>query len=301
MKIKREIEDRAHIIGCSSIGKWLRVSTYATQYDAYLEYIGEKPEPAPEQQERLDMGHALEDFIAHQAEKKYGVRLRCSNYAYCDPERPWLICHPDRLASGLVDGKRVAVEIKSSSAFDSRWGDEGSDEIPMDYLCQCQGYFICTVPCDEVWLIRFSNNRLTRYIIREDRELQETIISSLTSIVDRLSSGWKPDPDTFEEAAKVFSAVEEGTEKEADESIMKRAEKLHEIDGLIKELETEKDSIKAEIVSYLSGASILTYGGRRIAKYLRVDTERFDSKSFRIDHPELYQAYMKQSSYMKLS
>lgn len=301
MRVKREVDDREYIIGSSSIGKWLGVSTYATPYDAYLEYIGKKPDPTPEQQERLDMGHALEDFIAHQAEKKYGIKLKRSNFAYSGPERPWLINHPDRLAVGRIDGKRIAVEIKSSSAFDSRWGDEGSDEIPMDYLCQCMGYYICGVPCDEVWLIRFSNNRLTRYVIPEDEKLKESILTALDEIKAKLDSGWAPDPNTYEEAARIFPASEEGTAKEASEGIAKSMERLKEINTEIKGLELEKDSIKAEVVTYLEGANLLTYAGRTIAKYSKVETERFDSKSFRADHPQLYDAYLKKSSYMKLA
>ena len=72
----------------------------------------------------------------------YCMNVRAMKYVIGCVNGLWLICHPDRLAVGTVDGKKVAVEIKSSSAFDSRWGDEGSDEIPMDYLCQSQGYFI---------------------------------------------------------------------------------------------------------------------------------------------------------------
>lgn len=299
MRISRDVKDRKGIIGCSSIGKWLGVSRYGTPYDAYLEYMGMKPEPDTEAKERLEMGTALEEFIAKQAEKKYGVKMRRSQ-AYADPALPFLICHPDRLVSGSADGRRIAVEIKSSSAYDRRWGAIGSDEIPMDYLCQVMGYFICGVPCDEVWLVRFSNNTLSRYIVQRDEELMASIVKMLKGIWEKLRAGWKPDPSSYAEAVNIYTDITDDS-VEASEDIHSAVERIDHIDEQIKELEEAKDSIKARVVSYLDGHSVLTYKGERLAKYSRVEQSRFDSRRFREDHPDMYEEYSAKSAYMKLT
>ena len=168
--VKRAVNDHKGVIGGSSLGATLGLSKYQSKHDVWLAWKGVEREVTKEQQEIFGMGHALEDFIAKQAEKKYGVKVKKTSFAYVHPQYDWLICHPDRLVVGKIDGKRVGMEIKSSSSYDDRWGEVDTSEVPMDYLCQCHDYIMCDV-CDVVWLIRFSNNRLTRYIITKDEEL----------------------------------------------------------------------------------------------------------------------------------
>ena len=298
MKVKRAIEDRAHVIGMSSAAAHLGLSSYRSPYDAYLEYIGDRPEPTEEEKERFEMGHALEDFIAHQAEKKYGIKVRRSNFAYINPKYPHLLCHPDRLVPTPIEGERVALEIKSSSAFDRRWGAPDTDEIPMDYLVQSMGYFICEVPCEAVWLIRFSNNALTRYIIRPNEELMKAIAGRLEEIALSIESGWKPDPLTYREAAALILPTEGCIE--ASSEIRDKLGALDELKAEMKALKDREDILKRDIVSYMDGAMYLTVGGDKVASYKTVIKTTFDSKRFGEDHPELYTQYMKQSSYQTL-
>lgn len=300
MKVKRSVEDRKGIIGFSSGAAFLGLSTFRTPYDAYLEYIGERPELTDEEKERFEMGHALEDFIAKQAERKYGVKVRKSNYAYINPKYPHLLCHPDRLVAGEIYGERIAIEIKSNTAFDRRWGAEDTDEIPMDYLVQVLGYFISEVPCDAVWLIRFSNNQLSRYIIRPNKELQDDIARKLEDIAKRIDSGWKPEPTTFEEAKKIFNAPTKDS-IEADNAIKEIVNRLDEIKSELKGLSSEEEMLKKEIISYMKDRSILTYQGQTLAKYSQITKSGFDSKRFAAEHPDLYAEYTITTSYMKLS
>ena len=297
MKVKKTVEDRKGIIGFSSAGAHLGVSTYRTPYDAYLEFIGERPEPTPEEQKRFEFGHKAEDFVAALIKDEYGIRVRKSNFAYMNPKYPHLMCHPDRLVADKVMGESVAIEIKTNTAFDRRWGSPDTDEVPMDYLVQCLGYFICTVPCDVVWLFRFSNNTLTRYIIRPDEKLMKEIAAKLESIALRIESGWHPDPVTYEEAARLVIPVEGAVE--ADEDSRKRFQRLQEIREESKALEAEEDSIKKELVLFMDGRTTLTIGGEKVASYTTVTRSSFDSKAFAEDHPELYPEYLKTTTYQQ--
>ena len=300
MKVRRSVEDRKGVIGASSAAKHLGLSTFGTPYEAYLEYVGQRPEPTEEEKERMEMGHDLEDFIAKQAEKKFAVKLRKSNYAYIDPRYPHLLCHPDRLMVQENLGERIAVEIKSNSAFDKRWGDEDTDEIPMDYLVQVLMYFICAVPCDAVWLIRFSNNKISRYIIRPNVQLQAEIATKLEDIAKRIDSGWIPEASTYEEATKLYNAPTDG-EIEADLTIKETVNRLDEVKAEIKGLKSEEDELKKNIITFMQDRSTLTYQGQTIARYKQIITSKFDSKRFGEEHPDLYTQYLTTSSYMKLS
>ena len=300
IKVVRDVNDRKGIIGGSDIGGVLGLSTYKSEYDVYLDYIGQPKEVTEVQQAIFDMGHELEGFIAKQIERVYKLKLKSTKYAYVHPVCVQLICHPDRLVTGLVDGKRIGVEIKSSSAYDSkRWGDADSDEIPMDYLCQCHSYIMTNV-CDEVWLFRFSNNRLTRYIITRDDEIEDNILKQVITWIDKVEHGYVPQITDYRTATKVFSTNTED-DIEADDDITESVIEWREIQKEIKEREMQADILKAKIVEYMKDKKVLkNKEGDKLATYSKMVRQTFDSKAFQKDYPEEYVKYAKETAYMVL-
>lgn len=300
IRVKRDVNDRTGIIGGSSAGAALGVSTYKTPYDVYLDYMGMAPPVSPEQQEIFDMGHALEAFIAKRAEKKYGIKVKRDNFAYLNPRCEKIICHPDRIVVGRIEGKTVGVEIKSSSAYDNkRWGKEDTDEVPYDYLIQCLLYMANNV-CDEVWLIRFSNNRLSRYIIQKKEQLENQIVDSLIEWMNKVDSGWVPPIEDYKTAVEVFSEDPKGT-MVADEMLENLIENWRNTSEQRKKLEDEEDTLKALIVSSMKGKNVvISHTGDKLCKYIRVTQTKLDANKFKEDDPELFKAYQVESSYMKL-
>ena len=296
--VKRDVDDRKGVIGGSSLGATLGLSKYQSKHDVWLAWKGVEREVTKEQQEIFDMGHALEDFIAKQAEKKYGVKVKKTSLTYVHPQYDWLICHPDRLVVGKIDGKRVGMEIKSSSSYDDRWGEVDTSEVPMDYLCQCHDYIMCDV-CDEVWLIRFSNNRLTRYIIKKDEELEEMILSQAAEELSKWERGEEPVIEDFEEAKSYYNDSTEG-DIEATDEILKTAEEVKALKMQTKEIDNRIDELKAKIISFMKDKErLVNHFGEKLFTYKRYESTNFDTKSFQKDYPNLYEQYTKKSSYMK--
>ena len=69
---------------------------------------------------------------------------------------------------------------------------------------------------------------------------------------------------------------------------------------LIEELTDMNDRLKADIIKLMDGADKKTEGFTK-ACYTRVRKESFDKKTFRRQHEQLYQKYVKQSSYRRFS
>ena len=296
--VKRDVDDRKGVIGGSSLGATLGLSNYQSKHDVWLSWKGVERKVTKEQQEIFDMGHALEDFIAKQAEKKYGVKVKKTSLAYVHPQYDWLICHPDRLVVGKIDGKRIGMEIKSSSSYDDRWGEVDSSEVPMDYLCQCHDYIMCDV-CDEVWLIRFSNNRLTRYIIKKDEELEEMILSQAAEELSKWERGEEPAIEDYDEARSYYNDSTEG-DIEATDEILKTAEEVKALKMQTKEIDNRIDELKAKIISFMKDKErLVNHFGEKLFTYKRYESTNFDTKSFQKDYPNLYEQYTKKSSYMK--
>ena len=276
----------------------LGLSKYQSKHDVWLSWKGEERKVTEKQQEIFDMGHALEDFIAKQAEKKYGVKVKKTSLTYVHPQYEWLICHPDRLVVGKVDSKRVGMEIKSSSSYDDRWGQEDSSEVPMDYLCQCHDYIMCGV-CDEVWLIRFSNNRLTRYIITKDEEIEDMILSQAAEEIRKWEDGEEPKIEDYEEARSYYSDSTEG-DIEATDEILKIAEEIKSLKEQKKTMEDRIDELKAQIIVFMKDKKrLVDHFNNKLFSYTRIEQTNFDTKAFQKDYPKLYEEYTNKSSYMK--
>ena len=296
--VKRAVNDHKGVIGGSSLGATLGLSKYQSKHDVWLAWKGVEREVTKEQQEIFDMGHALEDFIAKQAEKKYGVKVKKTSLAYVHPQYDWRICHPDRLVVGKIDGKRVGMEIKSSSSYDDRWGEVDTSEVPMDYLCQCHDYIMCDV-CDEVWLIRFSNNRLTRYIIKKDEELEEMILSQAVEEMRKWEDGEEPKIEDYEEARRYYSDSTEG-DIEATDEILKIAEEIKSLKEQKKTMEDRIDELKAQIIVFMKDKKrLVDHFNNKLFSYTRIEQTNFDTKAFQKDYPKLYEEYTNKSSYMK--
>ena len=301
-KAKRDVSDRKGIIGGSDAGVLLGYSTYRTPYDVWLAWKGEAPAVDKETQDRFDMGHELEEFIARQAERVYGCKLRRDNFAHFRAERPWLICHPDRIAT-LPDGRKVAVEIKSSSVYTNRkWGEPESDEVPYDYLVQCLMYWYTGVTdAGEMWLIRFSDNRLTRYVIRRDTALIDSVADEVAYIVEeKWMKGEPPQPGTYAQAAARYPASGGGVVM-ADARTEVACETYRELLRQKKALDKAIDEAKASFISYMGGAETLVgRDGGRLLTYKAQTRSAIDTKALRAECPEIAEKYTKTSAVMVL-
>lgn len=170
----------------------------------------------------------------------------------------------------------------------------------MDYLCQCHDYIMCDV-CDEVWLIRFSNNRLTRYIIKKDEELEEMILSQAAEELSKWERGEEPAIEDYDEARSYYNEPTEG-DVEADDEILKAFEELKEIKNSKKQMDDRADELKAKVISFMKDKErVVDHFGKKLFTYKRYETTSFDKDAFKDDYPALYELYVKKSSYMRLN
>lgn len=161
-------ELRRSMVGGSDAAKALDLSEYGTALDLYLEKIGVTE--GFEGNEFTEAGKWLEPMILARFAHEEGVLVLGRNRAgrptlFCpdltervpdgsvqkflvpllgtvrDPDMPFRGCHIDGLSLADSDGAMVPtaiIEAKSGSFFAAaKWGEPGTDEIPVDYLVQC--------------------------------------------------------------------------------------------------------------------------------------------------------------------
>lgn len=153
--------DSAKILNCSPYGKPISV---------FNRKLGYEPEDAPG--EHLHWGNVLEGVIADEFATRRNLVLVDPGFMV-HPKHDWFGGTPDR----LVDGKEEGVEIKTSGIWrKDDWGEQGTDEVPQEYIIQCQHYMALTgYP---VWHlpVLIGGNEYREYVCEEDKELQAFIL-----------------------------------------------------------------------------------------------------------------------------
>lgn len=109
---------------------------------------------------------------------------------FAGPGRPWQIANPDRL---IVDqfGEPVEIFEAKTARDDEGWGEEGTDQIPVHYRCQCLWYldtlglttchvgvliggsdyreYVVTYDADEALILRTAAERFVRTVAENIR------------------------------------------------------------------------------------------------------------------------------------
>lgn len=275
------LEARRQGIGGSDAPAIVGVSPWRTPLDVYEDKLGEAPER--DDNEAMAWGRALEPVIrqAYSDRTGYAVALPAM---LAHPKHDWMLANLDGIAN---DGRRV-LEIKTARTAQG-WGEEGSDMIPLPYLIQVQHYMAVTaIPvADVAVLIGGSDFRV--YEVPADAELQAGIIEQEAELWGRIQRRDPPDPVTFAEVRKRFGQAPASGVVEATGAVFGKALTLQNLVAEIKTLEERADDCRAEIMRALGDkGDTLMYAGNVLATWkLAKAPQRFDSKGFAKEHPEL--------------
>ncbi len=164
--------DRSTYLGSSDAAAILGVSKWSTPLDIYRRKVD--PESFPEHDAaRLKIfrrGHLLEPVIRTFAVEDYGLDLVASNARHHDPVYDWMRAEID-FETRDPDGSIVNNDCKSVSPFAAdQWGEDGTDEIPIEYHAQFQfGMMVTNRDRCDVWAL-FGTDKLVKYVVHRDDE-----------------------------------------------------------------------------------------------------------------------------------
>jgi putative phage-type endonuclease len=209
-------------VGGSDAAAALGLSPYKSTYALWLEKTGEVEAEDIEHVERVHFGRIMEDIIAREYARRMGVKVRRRNEILRHPKYPWMLANVDR----IIDGQKRGLECKNVDAMAFRmgeWGEPGSDEVPEDYLLQCQHYMIVLDYPEWHLSACVGGNRLELFIIRRDPELAEMIIDGERDFWQRVERHDAPEldysrPETHRLLSKLYPGTD-GTEVVFDDDI----------------------------------------------------------------------------------
>lgn len=170
-------EERMLGLGATDSPKILGFSKRGTALSVYLQKIGEAGESAMSLPAWL--GLKLEDAVGELYSAREGFRLRHANKQYVHPQHAWMRCHLDFRVWGHPE---LLVECKTR-AYKTGFGEDGTEEVPLDIWCQCQHEMAVTGALRDDVAVLFGHHTFHVYPIHRNDQF-------IDSMIPRLSEFW---------------------------------------------------------------------------------------------------------------
>lgn len=280
------LQERMTGIGGSDASAVLGLSKYKTPFDVYREKRGEAP-PQPDNEPML-WGRALEPVIRQEYSNRTGRAVSVPASMLRHPRHAFMVANID----GQTDDDRL-LEVKTTRSPDG-WGEPGTDEIPQHYTYQVQHYLAVTglIVADVAVLIGGQDFRI--YEVRGDSELQEMMIEEEAQFWQRVQVGDPPEPITYADAVARYGRSSRAASVQASVDDFRRIELLREMRDLKRQLDSDEENLKAEILKALGENDTLVTGNEILATWKATKPAvRFDAAALKADSPVIYANYLK--------
>lgn len=281
-------------IGGSDVSAIMGLNRWKSPIDIWVEKTTTVQDDEPS--EAAYWGTVLEDVVAGEFVRRTGLRVRRCNQLLQHNEYPYMIANIDREIVGRPNGQRVGLECKTASEYrKDEWSD---DEIPAEYILQCQHYMAVTGY--EAWWIAvlIGGNKFVYKRIERDEEIIQMLIEQEGIFWHQyVESKVMPPADGSEACVKALAKMyphSNGAEIVLDaesRELLERRAKLEERSELLKRQLNEIDStIKAK----LGNAEIGEVGCYRVT-WRTIISNKVDNDSLKEQYPDVYKACLKES------
>lgn len=262
-------------IGGSDAAVALGLSKWKTPFELYLEKRGEI-ERSQEETQFQYWGKKLEPVVRQEYSDRTGYTVRQPTGTIWHPDYDWMCAHVD----GVIPEHKRGYEGKCAIQYVvHEWGESGTDQVPDEYLIQCQHYMI--VYGMPVWDLAalIGGNDYRQYEIPEDKELQEMIIEGEKDFARRVREG-DPPPLNYEHrsALDLLKKLYPGTngkrivaDKQA-ELWRRRFDKAARLEKRAKEI---KDAYKARMLELMGEAAILAFADGKAYRRKRIEKKPY--------------------------
>lgn len=294
-------EARRSGIGGSDIAAICGESRYKTAMDVYLEKTGAAPEK--EENDSMYWGNVLEDIVAREFERRSALRIQRVNKLLRHPEHEYFLANIDRAIvnpeiSGVVRVSKSGglttdqgLECKTASEYTKdQWGESGTDDVPTEYLLQCQWYMLIT-GC-RIWhlAVLIGGNDFRRYVINRDDEIIEMIAGAAQRFWCSIEQGIPPEPQSFDEA-KIRWPKDNGNSVIVGQDFVETCHLIKDLGKQKDEIEEKIKRLKATLVLQMGAATEATNGGKKIATWKNQTSTRIDIDRLREERPSIAEEF----------
>lgn len=274
-------EDRRNFIGGSEIAAALGISRYKTPFELFEEKLGRK-EPQDDNW-NMARGRQMEPLLRQHFADSTGLNVMVPSEPIVHEKYKWMRYSPD----GLCEGK-VLAEFKTATNKQG-WGEEGTDEIPAEYILQVQmgllvlGYEVAK--CN----VSIGGGEPKYYEVEPDKELHEMIVEGGAKFWECVQTGTPPAPISNLECAQRFSKVN-GQSIIALPDIADTMNRLRDTRDKMKALEGDKETLEVIIKSFMGENEVLVGldGFTPLATWKQQKgSKRIDADMLRTNYPDV--------------
>ena len=287
-------QDRMKYIGGSDIGAILGLSKFRTPLDVWMEKTGKEVRQLDSLP--LRFGSFAEEFVASEYARATGFELLHDESIYIHPTHPMMSAHVDRfiLGGGLNKPATRLLECKTANPFArGEWGEPGTDQVPMSYLCQCIWYMAITgiEQCDLAVL--FGNSDFRIYEIARDLELEALVIEKALHFWNEYVLKDTPPPAQTEgDYQALFKKSDPSKTIEANPKTIELIRQLQTLSTQSGDVDEQITQLKQHIMNEMKEAEVLSYQGNVIATWKAPKPSfRLDSKRLELEEKEVFERF----------
>lgn len=280
-------------LGGSDIAAILGISKWSSAIDIWLQKTNQKFDETIEN-EAMTWGKILEPVIREQFKQKTGKKVVEVHSILQNEEYRFMLADLDGLTEDS-EGNPAILEIKCVSEYKrSEWDN---DQIPYYYMTQVMHYLAVTGLDTAFVCALIGGNSLVIREVKADQEMIAMLVACEKNFWDKVVNCVRPEADGSDACKELLDSLYRGG---VSEQIVLPEEAIEFVD-LYLEASADEDSAKAkkqlasnrlkEIMGDYNSATCLGH----TVSWKPVSTDRFDSKKFKEDEPELYAKYTKTS------
>lgn len=307
-------------VTASEIAAVLGISPWESPFSLYWRKVNDW---RTADNEFTSAGRHLEDAIAQWWRSQHPHLVVHTAGLYAHPERPWQLATPDRFACDpqwhdnpfpddqnyhydhLTDAAIEAlVECKWVAYSWDGWGEQGTDEIPVQYRAQCL-WQLDVLGVDEVHVAALGPGGFRAYVVRRDEAAVEDLrvmVGKAVEFMGQLTASEPPDLDghsaTLGALKRLYSTVGEG-----DVQVPAALAVKYRVSRAAKKVAEERiGECEAEIRDYLEDDfARAVHDGHTVASRSVFTQSRIDTKRLKAELPEIAAEYATTTTVDKLT
>ncbi len=279
---------RATGIGSSDAAAVAGLSPWKTPLEVYLDKIGESENIETPEMRR---GTLLEPVVRQMYCDATGHTVEVPDAMIRHPIHDFAIVNLD----GIVTAQNLIWEGKTSRNR-SGWGEPGTAEIPVVYLCQVQhGMMVTSIPRADI-AVMFGDFELAIYHVEADPEFQMLLLEHEAKFWLHVEQRIPPEPVTASDMIHRWPRnLIASTAATSDD--LQAARVLVAVKDRIAAWEKIKEQAETLLKGSIKDAEGLHVGDETICTWKSIETSlRFDTGRFEGDHPELHKQYLTETA-----
>lgn len=290
---KEQIKERFGYIGGSDAAAVLGLSRWKTPLEVWAEKTGQVEPKDLSDSIPIEVGNELEDLVCKMWTKRTGKALRRVNETLVHPNYPYIRGRIDR----RVVGEDTIFEAKTASAWKAKeWEGE---EIPQEYIIQCQHYMAITgaAKCEIAVLIGGNAAFVYKTIPRDAKIIAELVHREAEFWVKYVEPKVMPMIVTKNDSDILFELFPEGDDGEPvqlDDTANALIEGWEAMKQDLMNIKGQVDRQGNEIRALLKDKTVGVTDKYRVSWKNQI-TRRLDTDKLKDEQPEIVEKYSKVS------